>query len=83
MVWISKSSFVTYAGKADYLGLTIGHELSHSFNDHIKQSIKLSENLKKLKDKDKAEILIKLGKIKGNEEQVKDKEDKLRKLEKS
>ena len=46
VVWLSKSSFLTYAGKTDYLGCTIGHELSHIvFNDHIKQSIKLSENL--------------------------------------
>ena len=47
VVWLSKSSFLTYAGKPDYLGCTIGHELSHIvFNVHIKQSIKLSENLK-------------------------------------
>ena len=52
IVWLSKSSFLTYAKKTDYLGCTIGHELSHIvFNDHIKQSIKLSDNLKKLKDK--------------------------------
>ena len=49
---MSKSSFLTYAGKTDFLGCTIGHELSHIvFNDHIKQSIKLSESLKKLTDK--------------------------------
>ena len=59
VVWLSKSSFLTYAKKTDYLGCTIGHELSHIvFNDHIKQSIKLSEKLKKLKDKNKAAIRI-------------------------
>ena len=53
MSYGSKSSFLTYAG-TDYLGCTIGHELSHIvFNDHIKQSIKLSENLKNFKIKTK------------------------------
>ena len=62
VVWLSKSSFLTYGRKTDYLGCTIGHELSHIvFNDHIKQSIKLSENLKSSKDKknDNKEILEK------------------------
>ena len=62
VVWLSKSSFLTYAGETDYLGCTIGHELSHIvFNDHIKQSIKLSENLKSSKDKknDNKEVLEK------------------------
>ena len=73
VVWLSKSSFLTYAGKTDYLGCLIGHELSHIvFNDHIKQSIKLSENLKKLKDKNKNEILIESEKTKVNDKKVKD-----------
>ena len=62
VVWLSKSTFLTYGRKTDYLGCTIGHELSHIvFNDHIKQSIKLSENLKSLKDKknDNKEVLEK------------------------
>ena len=62
VVWLSKSSFLTYGRKTDYLGCTIGHELSHIvFNDHIKQSIKLSENLKNSKDKknDNKEVLEK------------------------
>ena len=68
VVWLSKSSFLTYAGKPDYLGCTIGHELSHIvFNDHIKQSIKLSENLKKIKDKNKDITLIESEKIKNND----------------
>ena len=38
VVWLSRSSFTSYAGKIGYLGCTIGHELSHIvFNDHIKQ----------------------------------------------
>ena len=74
VVWLSKSSFLTYAKKTDYLGCTIGHELSHIvFNDHIKQSIKLSENLKKLEDKNKAEIQT-------NSEKVKDKKDAIKKV---
>ena len=62
VVWLSKSSFLTYGRKTDYLGCTIGHELSHIvFNDHIKQSIKLSKKLKNLKDKndDNKEVLEK------------------------
>ena len=81
IVWLSKSSFLTYAGKTDYLGCTIGHELSHIvFNDHIKQSIKLSENLKKLKDKNENEILIESKKTKKNEEKVKDEKDDIKEV---
>ena len=81
VVWLSKSSFLTYAGETEYLGCTIGHELSHIvFNDHIKQSIKLSENLKKLKDKNKDLILIKLEKIKGNDDKVKDEKDEIKEV---
>ena len=73
VVWLSKSSFLTYAGKKDYLGCTIGHELSHIiFNDHIKQSIKLSENLKKLTEKEKNDTSIESKKTKENDEKVKD-----------
>ena len=81
IVWLSKSSFLTYSGKTDYLGCTIGHELSHIvFNDHIKQSIKLSENLKKLKDKNKNEILIESKKTKDNDEKVKDEKDGIKEV---
>ena len=79
VVWLSKSSFLTYAGKTDFLGCTIGHELSHIvFNDHIKQSIKLSESLKKLTDKNQDEILIGSEKTKENDEEVKDKKDEIK-----
>ena len=78
IVWLSKSSFLTYAGKTDYLGCTIGHELSHIvFNDHIKQSIKLSENLKKLKDKNMAENLTNSNK-KENNEKFKNEKDEIK-----
>ena len=81
VVWLSKSSFLTYAGKTDYLGCTIGHELSHIvFNDHIKQSIKLSENLKKLIDKNKDKILIESEKSNENNEEVNDKKDEIKEL---
>ena len=76
IVWLSKSSFLTYAGKIDYLGCTIGHELSHIvFNDHIKQSIKLSEKLKKLKEKNEAENLTNSNKKLNNEKFKNDKEE--------
>ena len=81
VVWLSKSSFLTYAGKTDYLGCTIGHELSHIvFNDHIKQSIKLSENLKKLIDKNIDKILIESEKSNENNEEVNDKKDEIKEL---
>ena len=81
VVWLSKSSFLTYAKKTDYLGCTIGHELSHIvFNDHIKQSIKLSETLKKLKDKNKDVIRINSDKGKENDEKVKDKKDEIKEV---
>ena len=80
IVWLSKSSFLTYAGKTDYLGCTIGHELSHIvFNDHIKQSIKLSENLKKLKDKNMAENLTNSNK-KENNEKFKNEKDEIKEI---
>ena len=81
VVWLSKSSFLTYDGKMDYLGCTIGHELSHIvFNDHIKQSIKLSEKLKELKDQEKAEILIKSEKINKYGEIIGDGEDEIKEI---
>ena len=81
VVWLSKSSFLTYAGKTDYLGCTIGHELSHIvFNDHIKQSIKLSEKLKKLKDKNKVEIPINSDITKKSDEKGQDKKDLIKEL---
>ena len=81
VVWLSKSSFLVYKRKTDYLGCTIGHELSHIvFNDHIKQSIKLSEKLKKLKDINKTEILINSDKTKKNDEKVQDKKAEIKEV---
>ena len=83
IVWLSKSSFLVYGGKADYLGCTIGHELSHIvFNDHIEQSIKLSENLKKIEDKNKAQNLTNSNKKKNNEKVKNDKDEIKEVLEK-
>ena len=80
VVWLSKSTFLTYARKTDYLGCIIGHELSHIvFNDHIKQSIKLSENLKKIKDKNKGKLAVDSKKTKDNDEKVTDKIDEIKK----
>ena len=81
VVWLSKSSFLTYAEKTDFLGCTIGHELSHIiFNDHIKQSIKLSENLKKLEDKNKDEMKIESEKTNESDKELKDKNEAIREL---
>ena len=80
IVWLSKSSFLTYSGKTDYLGCTIGHELSHIvFNDHIKQSIKLSEKLKKLKEK-KEGILTEAEKAKDNNKKDRDEKDEIKEV---
>ena len=63
------------------MGCTIGHELSDIvFNDHIKQSIKLSENLKKLKDKNKDSTLIESEKTKKNYEKFKDEEVEIKEV---
>ena len=49
LVWLSKSTFRTYGDKTNFLGCAIGHELSHIiYNDHVKQSIKLSKKIKEL-----------------------------------
>ena len=49
VVWLSRSTFRTYADKTNFLGCVIGHELSHIiYNDHVKQSIKLSKKIKEL-----------------------------------
>ena len=81
IVWLSKSSFLTYAGKIDYLGCTIGHEISHIvFNDHIKQSIKLSETLKNLKDEKKSDVITKSEKTKENNEKVKSEKDEIKEV---
>ena len=54
IVWISKSSFRTVGNKTNYLAWFIAHELSHIiYNDHIKQSTKLSKKLKDLEKKTK------------------------------
>ena len=52
VVWLSKSTFKTYGDKTQYLSCVIGHELSHIiYNDHIEQSIKLSEKIKDFRNK--------------------------------
>ena len=79
VTYLSKSSFLLYKGKTDYLGCVIGHELSHIvFNDHIEQSIKLSEKLKKLKDKNKTEKIIDSDLTKKNVEKFQDKKDAIK-----
>ena len=81
VVWLSKSSFLTYGRKIDYLGCTIGHELSHIvFNDHIKQSIKLTEKLKELKDKNTNQIKFNLEKINEKDEKVKEQKDEIKEI---
>ena len=70
VVWLSKSTFKTYGDKTNYLGCIIGHELSHIiYNDHIEQSIKLSEKIKEFKNpKDKENIQLNNKKEVNNEE---------------
>jgi len=70
VVWLSKSTFKTYGDKTNYLGCIIGHELSHIiYNDHLEQSIKLSEKIKEFKNpKDKENIQLNNKKEVNNEE---------------
>ena len=47
VVWLSRSTFRTYGDKIGFLACTVGHEISHIIhNDHIEQSIKLSQKIK-------------------------------------
>ena len=47
VVWLSRSTFRTYGDKVGFLACTVGHEISHIIhNDHIEQSIKLSQKIK-------------------------------------
>ena len=79
VVWLSKSTFKTYGDKTNYLGCIIGHELSHIiYNDHLEQSIKLSEKIKELKNpKDKENSQLNNKKEVNNEEVKKDLFEKL------
>ena len=79
VVWLSKSTFKTYGDKTSYLGCIIGHELSHIiYNDHLEQSIKLSEKIKELKNpKDKENSKLNTKKEVNNEEVKKDLFEKL------
>ena len=79
VVWLSKSTFKTYGDKTNYLGCIIGHELSHIiYNDHLEQSIKLSEKIKEFKNtKDKEHSQLNNKKEVNNEEVKKDLFEKL------
>ena len=45
--WLSRSTFRIYGDKIGFLACTVGHEISHVIhNDHIEQSIKLSQKIK-------------------------------------
>ncbi len=76
VVWLSKSTFKTYGNKTNYLGCIIGHELSHIiYNDHLEQSIKLSEKIKDFKnpkDKDNNQLI---NNKKVNNEELKEEEN--------
>ncbi len=84
VVWLSKSTFKTYGDKTQYLSCVIGHELSHIiYNDHIEQSIKLSEKIKEFPNKkddnnNKLKNNVKNEEI--NNEELKSKEDEKKDL---
>ena len=51
VVSISKSTFRSYGDKENFLACTIAHEISHIINNnHIDESIKLANKLKKFKE---------------------------------
>ena len=50
----SEGQKLTYGNDKNFLNCTIGHELSHViFDDHIEQSIKLSNSLKEIENQNK------------------------------
>ena len=50
VVWLSRSTFRQYGDKIGFLSCVVGHEISHIIhNDHMEQSIKLSEKIKEFK----------------------------------
>ena len=86
VVWLSKSTFKTYGDKTQYLSCVIGHELSHIiYNDHIEQSIKLSEKIKDFRNNkdDNNNKLKNKNNVKNeeiNNEELKSKEDEKKDL---
>ena len=63
IVWLSQSTFRTYGEDKNFLNCTIGHELSHViFDDHIEQSIKLSNSLKEIENQNKKDSSSKIQK---------------------
>ena len=63
IVWLSQSTFRTYGKDKNFLNCTIGHELSHViFDDHIEQSIKLSNSLKEIENQNKKDSSSKIQK---------------------
>jgi len=71
IVWLSKSTFLAYGNRKDYLACVIAHEISHIiFNDYINRSTKLSNKIKEIKFKNKDKVVK-------NIEQEKDKNEEL------
>ena len=76
IVWLSRSTFRSYGRNEDFLACTIGHEIAHIiYDDHIPQSIKLSEKLKSLEIVE-SKILNKENKEEDDEEKEEEKENK-------
>ena len=77
IVWLSRSTFRSYGKNEDILACTIAHEIAHIiYDDHIPQSIKLSEKLRSLEAVEN-NILNKNNKEEENkEEEIKEGENK-------
>ena len=70
IAWLSKSTFLAYGNREDYLACVIAHEISHIiFNDYIYRSIKLSNKIEEIEfqNKDKVVKNIKQEKDKNEE----------------
>tara|TARA_Y100001978_G_C23651397_1_gene413633 strand:- start:64 stop:978 length:915 start_codon:yes stop_codon:yes gene_type:complete len=80
VVWLSRSTFRSYGTNKDFLACTIAHEIAHIiYDDHIPQSIKLTEKLKSLEAVE-TKLLNKNKKKEENKEEE-NKEENLLKME--
>ena len=81
IVSLSRSTFRSYGRNEDFLACTIGHEIAHIiYDDHIPQSIKLSEKIKSMEVVENKILNNESKKKENNEEEIKEEENKELKL---
>ncbi|MBW3059646.1 hypothetical protein CVS23_00185 [Prochlorococcus marinus str. XMU1401E] len=58
IAWLSKSTFLAYGNRKDYLACVIAHEISHIiFNDYIYRSIKISNKIEEIEFQNKDKVV--------------------------